>query len=154
MIEECEIPEDFGKLHCVNLTNAEGYDEVYKSIKNAFEIEENYGKGEVKVNLLKYNLHSVTIDNPAINTDKKDFVLTAPFGGVFYRGPSPNEQPYCREGDKVQKGDSVFLIEKCKVFFEFKANVAGFIGSFLADNNELIKEDSPLIVFSFKKRNH
>ena len=62
--------------------------------------------------------------------------LLSPLPGTFYRRPSPDKPPYKNEGDKVAVGDVVGLIEVMKSFTEVKADAAGKIVKFHADNEE------------------
>ena len=62
--------------------------------------------------------------------------LLSPLPGTFYRRPSPDKPAYKEDGDKVKAGDVVGLIEVMKSFNEVKADVAGKIVKFVADNEE------------------
>jgi biotin carboxyl carrier protein len=62
--------------------------------------------------------------------------LLSPLPGTFYRRPSPDKPPYKNEGDTVAVGDVIGLIEVMKSFNEVKAEVAGKIVKFVADNEE------------------
>ena len=62
--------------------------------------------------------------------------LLSPLPGTFYRRPSPDKPPYKNEGDTVAVGDVIGLIEVMKSFTEVKADSAGKIVKFHADNEE------------------
>ena len=62
--------------------------------------------------------------------------LLSPLPGTFYRRPAPDKSPYKNEGDAVAVGDVIGLIEVMKSFNEIKAEVAGTIVKFYADNEE------------------
>jgi acetyl-CoA carboxylase biotin carboxyl carrier protein len=62
--------------------------------------------------------------------------LLSPLPGTFYRRPAPDKPLYKNEGDTVAVGDVIGLIEVMKSFTEVKAEVAGRIVKFLADNEE------------------
>ncbi len=62
--------------------------------------------------------------------------LLSPLPGTFYRRPAPDKPLYKNEGDTVAVGDVIGLIEVMKSFTEVKAEVAGKIVKFLADNEE------------------
>ena len=62
--------------------------------------------------------------------------LLSPLPGTFYRRPSPDKPPYKNEGDTVAVGDVIGLIEVMKSFTEVKADAAGKIVKFHADNEE------------------
>jgi acetyl-CoA carboxylase biotin carboxyl carrier protein len=71
--------------------------------------------------------------------------LLSPLPGTFYRRPAPGKPMYKNEGDKVAVGDVIGLIEVMKSFTEVKAEVAGTINKFLADNDEPVMAGQPLM---------
>jgi acetyl-CoA carboxylase biotin carboxyl carrier protein len=62
--------------------------------------------------------------------------LLSPLPGTFYRRPAPDKPMYKNDGDTVAVGDVIGLIEVMKSFTEVKAEVAGKIVKFVADNEE------------------
>ncbi len=62
--------------------------------------------------------------------------LLSPLPGTFYRRPAPDKPLYKNEGDAVAVGDVMGLIEVMKSFNEVKAEVAGTIIKFHAENEE------------------
>jgi biotin carboxyl carrier protein len=72
--------------------------------------------------------------------------VVAPFTGIFYRAASPTGEPYAREGDWVETGTTVGLIETMKVFNEVKTEQAGRVARILAQNGQLVHAGEPLVV--------
>lgn len=70
--------------------------------------------------------------------------LLSPLPGTFYRRPAPDKPEYKAEGDMVAIGDVIGLIEVMKSFNEVKADIAGRIVRFLADNEEPVMAGQPL----------
>lgn len=70
--------------------------------------------------------------------------LLSPLPGTFYRRPAPDKPPYKQEGDIVAVGDVIGLIEVMKSFNEVKADHAGRIVKFVADNEEPVMAGQPL----------
>lgn len=70
--------------------------------------------------------------------------LLSPLPGTFYRKPAPDKPNYKNDGDEVAVGDVIGLIEVMKSFNEVKAEVAGKIVKFLADNEEPVMAGQPL----------
>ncbi|WP_119388141.1 acetyl-CoA carboxylase [Taklimakanibacter lacteus] len=70
--------------------------------------------------------------------------LLSPLPGTFYRRPAPDKPAYKNEGDEVAIGDVIGLIEVMKSFNEVKAETAGKIVKFLADNEEPVMAGQPL----------
>lgn len=70
--------------------------------------------------------------------------LLSPLPGTFYRKPSPDAPAYKNVGDAVAVGDVIGLIEVMKSFNEVKADQAGTITAFLADDEEPVMAGQPL----------
>jgi len=70
--------------------------------------------------------------------------ILSPLPGTFYRRPSPDQPPYKAEGDPVAVGDVIGLIEVMKSFNEVKADVAGRITKFLAEDEDAIMAGQPI----------
>jgi acetyl-CoA carboxylase biotin carboxyl carrier protein len=70
--------------------------------------------------------------------------ILSPLPGTFYRKPAPDKPAYKSEGDEVAVGEIIGLVEVMKSFNEVKADVAGTIMSFLADNEDPVMAGQPL----------
>jgi biotin carboxyl carrier protein len=70
--------------------------------------------------------------------------LLSPLPGTFYRKPAPDQPPYKKEGDMVAVGDVIGLIEVMKSFNEVKADSAGRIVKFAAENEDAVMAGQPL----------
>ncbi|WP_416900258.1 MAG: acetyl-CoA carboxylase [Minwuia sp.] len=71
--------------------------------------------------------------------------ILSPLPGTFYRKPSPDEPAFKDVGDSVAVGDVIGLIEVMKTFNEVKAETAGTVTAFLADNEEPVMAGQPLL---------
>jgi biotin carboxyl carrier protein len=65
--------------------------------------------------------------------------IKAPVPGTFYRRPSPDEDPYIDEGDRVSDGQVIGLVEVMKNFNEVKADRDGVLESFLVESEDLVE---------------
>jgi biotin carboxyl carrier protein len=65
--------------------------------------------------------------------------ITTPVPGTFYRRPSPDDDPYVDEGDRVSDGQVIGLVEVMKNFNEVKADRDGVLESFLVENEDLVE---------------
>jgi acetyl-CoA carboxylase biotin carboxyl carrier protein len=70
--------------------------------------------------------------------------IPAPLPGTFYRRPSPDAPPFKNEGDPVQAGEPVGLIEVMKTFTQVLAEESGRIRRFLVENEEAVMAGDPL----------
>lgn len=71
--------------------------------------------------------------------------VKSPLPGTFYRRPDPNTDPYVSEGDRIEAGDVVGLVEIMKNFHEIRSEEAGVVESFLVQNEDLIEAGQDLI---------
>jgi acetyl-CoA carboxylase biotin carboxyl carrier protein len=80
--------------------------------------------------------------------DDKLHVVTSPFVGTFYRSPSPDADPYVREGQKVDKGQVLCIVEAMKLMNEIEADVGGTIVDVLVENGKTVEYGQPLFKIS------
>ncbi|MDR0293916.1 MAG: acetyl-CoA carboxylase, biotin carboxyl carrier protein [Oscillospiraceae bacterium] len=71
-------------------------------------------------------------------------VVRAPLVGVFYTAPSPDAEPFVREGSRVRKGDTLCIIEAMKLMNEIESTCGGVVGQVLAENGAMVEYGQPL----------
>ncbi len=74
------------------------------------------------------------------------YTITAPMVGTFYSAPSPNDPPFIEEGDEIQAGDTVGIIEAMKIMNEIDSEVAGRVVRILAKNGQPVEYGQALIM--------
>ncbi len=72
--------------------------------------------------------------------------IIAPMVGTFYRAASPEAPPFIKEGDAVDEGQVVCIIEAMKLFNEIQAEVRGRIARVLVDNASPVEYGQPLFL--------
>ena len=77
--------------------------------------------------------------------DQHGIQISAPLTGIFYRSSSATVPPYVREGDWVEAGATIGLIETMKIFNEVKIDQPGRIDRILAQNGQLVQAGDPLL---------
>jgi acetyl-CoA carboxylase biotin carboxyl carrier protein len=70
--------------------------------------------------------------------------ILAPLTGVFYRQPSPDAEPFVNEGDRVEIGQVLCVLEAMKLFNEIQSDYAGTVIRVLPDNAELVAKGEEL----------
>lgn len=70
--------------------------------------------------------------------------VTAPLTGVFYRSPSPDADSFVNQGDRVEAGDVVCILEAMKLFNEIQSDYAGTILRIIPENGELVSQGEEL----------
>lgn len=71
--------------------------------------------------------------------DVNSTYVTSPMVGTCYTSPSPEDPPFIKVGDKVDKNSVVCIIEAMKVMNEIKANVAGTVAEILIDTGQPVE---------------
>ncbi len=59
--------------------------------------------------------------------------VTSPMVGTFYSASSPDDAPFVKAGDKIEKNTVVCIIEAMKVMNEVKAGVSGTVAEVLVE---------------------
>jgi acetyl-CoA carboxylase biotin carboxyl carrier protein len=65
--------------------------------------------------------------------------VTSPMVGTFYRAPAPDAPAYVETGDRVEKGQTVCILEAMKLMNELEAEVSGTIREICVDNAEPVE---------------
>lgn len=72
--------------------------------------------------------------------------IPSPMVGTFYRRPLPTDPPFVEEGQRIERGDVIGVIEAMKVFNEVESPVGGVVRKFLATDGQLVQEGEPLLL--------
>ncbi|EIJ46501.1 biotin carboxyl carrier protein [Herbaspirillum sp. GW103] len=63
----------------------------------------------------------------------------SPLPGTFYRRSSPEAPPYAQEGDLIEAGAVIGLIEVMKQFTELQAEHGGTLQAFHVENGDPVE---------------
>lgn len=85
---------------------------------------------------------------PAMPSGSTDHLvpITAPMVGTFYRAPKPDAAPFVAEGDPVEPGQPVCIIEAMKLFNEIQSEVTGRVAKILVENASPVEYGQPLML--------
>ncbi len=72
-------------------------------------------------------------------------VLT-PVPGTFYRRPDPDAEVFKNEGDSVETGETIGLVEIMKNFQEVQAEANGTLVEYLVDNEDSVNAGQSVAV--------
>ncbi|MFH2071204.1 MAG: biotin/lipoyl-containing protein [Elusimicrobiota bacterium] len=129
-----------------DLTVAEGLAEVeFKDAEVYIKIKRKDGKKK----------HRVDVKRPSDKREvqqginKNRATIKSPLNGVFYRMPSPGEQPFVKEGDDVHAGSVLCVIEAMKVMNEIKADARMKIHGILIENGGLVTAEQDIFVVEY-----
>ena len=76
---------------------------------------------------------------------KSETVIKAPIVGTYYAAAAPGEAPFVSVGDRVEKGQTVCLIEAMKMMSEIQAPCDSIIEEVLQENGALVEFGAPLL---------
>ena len=70
--------------------------------------------------------------------------ITSPIVGTFYRSPSPDKEPYVKEGSNVSADTVVCIVEAMKLMNEIEAEVSGEVVKIYVENGQPVEYGQPL----------
>ncbi|MDT8439103.1 MAG: acetyl-CoA carboxylase biotin carboxyl carrier protein [Wenzhouxiangellaceae bacterium] len=73
-------------------------------------------------------------------------IVRSPMVGTFYDAPTPDAEPFVREGQRVARGDTLCLIEAMKMFNQIESEYNGTIAAVLVETGQPVEFDQPLFV--------
>ena len=72
--------------------------------------------------------------------------IDSPMVGTFYRAASPDSKALVEKGQKVNKGDTVCILEAMKMMNQVTAEQAGTIVEILVEDSEPVEFGQPLFI--------
>jgi acetyl-CoA carboxylase biotin carboxyl carrier protein len=88
--------------------------------------------------------------NSIVDTKQKDVIdgetIDSPMVGTFYRSASPDSKVFVEKGQKINKGDTVCILEAMKMMNQVTAESSGIIVDILVDDGAPVEFGQPLFV--------
>ena len=87
--------------------------------------------------------------NDVKELDKKNTdgdIIKSPMGGTAYLSPEPKANTFIKKGDKVNKGQTLLIIEAMKVMNNINAPKDGIIVDVLIEDSQPVEYDQPIII--------
>jgi len=149
-----------GKLRVLNVTYdlhlpADAYGRVIIDSELDKSIPVAYGQELFRLNpetkLVEAEKEIMHKKEGTFDIEEEGFIVRAFTDGIFYRRPSPDEPPFVVEGQKIEKGKALGLIEIMKTFNHIifdgtDKSDSGVIAKILIDDMEEVKKGQPLFV--------
>ena len=73
--------------------------------------------------------------------------INAPMVGTFYRASAPDADPFIQEGQEVDVGQTVCILEAMKLMNEIEAEEKGVIKEILVENGQPVEYGQPLFLY-------
>ena len=80
---------------------------------------------------------------PAVEEEKLH-IIKSPIVGTFYESPSPGSSAFVSNGDRIEKGQVICIVEAMKLMNEIEADAAGEIVKRLVSNGQPVEYGQPL----------
>ena len=87
--------------------------------------------------------HQQTTTKPAETTNAQTTtnaetgtIIPAPMVGTFYRSPSPDRPPFVQVGQRIEKGQTICIIEAMKLMNEISSPASGIVRAIIAENGQ------------------
>ncbi|HZJ98475.1 MAG TPA: acetyl-CoA carboxylase biotin carboxyl carrier protein [Tissierellaceae bacterium] len=88
-------------------------------------------------------------DNPiqeeSREVDDGLIIVKSPMVGTFYASSSPDLAPFVKVGDRIEKGQTLCIIEAMKIMNEIEAEVSGEVLEILVDNEDIVEYGQALM---------
>src|SRR6185369_15423845 len=65
--------------------------------------------------------------------------ISSPFVGTFYRSPTPEAGAFVEVGQRVKKGQVLFIVEAMKLMNEIESEIDGVVVQVLAENSQPVE---------------
>ncbi|GHT50743.1 acetyl-CoA carboxylase biotin carboxyl carrier protein subunit [Endomicrobiia bacterium] len=140
--------------------------DIKSKVKSLYEIMKEEKIQELEVNSKDYSVcikRKDNNENKQVLTSKKqaieqttevveeekdtsllDKTIKSPITGVFYKSPSPSAPMFVNEGDVVEIGETLCIIEAMKVMNEIKATFKAKIVKILHENGKSVNSGQDL----------
>jgi len=79
---------------------------------------------------------------------EQEHIVKSPMVGTFYRSSSPEAEPFVTGGTKVNKGDTLCIIEAMKLMNEIEAEYSGVVEEILVENASPLEYGQPMFVIT------
>ncbi len=73
-------------------------------------------------------------------------VIVAPMVGTYYSASSPTQAPFVAQGDTIEPGQTVGIIEAMKMMNEIEADFGGSVTRILVENAQPVEYGQPLMI--------
>lgn len=126
------------------------------------ELEIKEGEESVRISLEKKSEQSVVsvahhqpsslaVEKEATLSEKEPkipegHILKSPMVGTVYLASSPGAEPFVKIGQKINKGDTLCIIEAMKMFNKVEVDVDGVVSACLVENGQPVEFEQKLFV--------
>lgn len=70
--------------------------------------------------------------------------MESPLVGTFYAAPAEDAESFVKVGDRVEKGQTLGIVEAMKLMNEIESDYSGTVAEILVNNQEGVEYGQPL----------
>lgn len=129
----------------INSLNEAGFDNL-KLETSDFKLTVERGNRNMAVcdssNTVVTNVASVAkqITTQNVETvEEKGTVVKSPIVGTFYTSPSPDKDAFVSVGQKVKRGDTLYIVESMKLMNEIASECDGTVAEIYVNNGDTVE---------------
>lgn len=82
----------------------------------------------------------------AVDDTPAGHAVRSPMVGTFYRAPTPGAKPFVTEGQTVNAGDTLCIIEAMKILNQIESDKSGKVIKIVVENGQPVEYDQPLFI--------
>lgn len=103
---------------------------------------------QAMLNMNNNNVHTQAevVENKPVVEEITGIKIESPMVGTYYSAPSPDSAPFVKEGEKVQEGDTLCIIEAMKLMNDIKAPISGVVKKVYVKDGTTIKKSDVLMI--------
>ena len=72
--------------------------------------------------------------------------VVSPLVGIFYAAPAEDAEPFVQEGDGIEKGQTLGIVEAMKLMNELESDYCETVKQILVSNGEMVEYGQPLFI--------
>ena len=86
-------------------------------------------------------------EKPQVESSEQNlYEFKSPMIGTFYRSSSPEQDPFVKVGDVVEKGQVLCIVEAMKLFNEIESEISGKVVKIMIENAQPVEYDQVLFL--------
>ena len=71
--------------------------------------------------------------------------IVSPLPGIFYRKPGPGKPVFVEEGDAIEVGQTIGIVEIMKQFSEIRSSAAGVLDAFTVEDGGMVNPGDVIV---------
>ncbi|MDR5659088.1 acetyl-CoA carboxylase biotin carboxyl carrier protein [Serpentinicella sp. ANB-PHB4] len=124
----------------IKITISKGFKNLDRDLEKTIETDEDIVSDfDSSADMIRADIASTQ------DQDQDIYFLKSPMVGSFYGAPSPDSEPFVKVGDRVEKGQTLCIVEAMKMMNEIKSEIAGEVVEVLIDEEDIVEYGQPLM---------